>query len=167
MKRLIAIAMLVVALVTGAAAESPLYKKCENVKGLTTVYITKQMLQMAATMNPAADQGAMTLLKDKLDNVMIVTSQNSKGVDYMNQLRNEISAKKGYEQLMRINDDNENVIIVQKPVTADKKEYVISVIGKGYATMIVLEGKLTLEDLSRLSKGLGDGPVIGRQASAS
>ena len=163
MKRLIAIAMLVAALVTGAAAESPLYKKCENVKGITTVYITRQMLQMAATMAPK-DESAMSLLKDKLDNVMIVTSQNTKGADYMNKLRSEISSQKGYEQLMRINDDNENVVIVQRPVTDDKKEYVISVIGKDHATMIVLEGRLTLEDLSRLSKGVGD-VAIGHPAS--
>lgn len=152
MKRLIAIALLVVTLVATAAAESGLYKKCENVKGLTTVYITKQMLKMASSMGPV-DEDARAIFK-KLDNVMIVTSQNQKGVDHLNKLRNDLSPQKGYEELMRINDDNENVIIVQKPVAGDKKEYAISVIGKGNATMIVVEGTLTLEDLSRLRKGM-------------
>lgn len=63
-------------------------------------------------------------------------------------------SNKKREVLMRINDPNSDVVIFRLPIGEEKSQFAISVLGKDYATMVVIEGILTLEDISRISKGM-------------
>lgn len=83
MKRLLTLLLLVVAIATGANAQlNKIYEKCQKEGNLTTVFVSKAMLQMAGNMGPM-DAGNLAQLKDKIDNVLIVTADNSKGINFL------------------------------------------------------------------------------------
>lgn len=157
MKRFLSLLLLLLAFHATVFAQSDLYKKCEKEKSITSVYISKAMLQMVGDGEMGnIDNGAMVLLKDKIDNVLILNTDNAAGVRFLSGLRTEFMNNKNREILMKINDPASDVVMFRLPLGKDKNQYAISVLGKGYATMIVIEGILTLEDIARVTRGLGN-----------
>lgn len=157
MKRFLSFLLLILSLNITALAQTDLYKRCEKEKSITSVYISKAMLQLVGDGEMGnIDNGAMVLLKDKIDNVLILNSNSEAGEKFLRGLRSEFMNNKGREVLMQINDPNSDVVMFRLPLKEKKSEYAISVLGKGFATMIVIEGILTLEDIARVTKGIGD-----------
>lgn len=151
MKRILILLMLTVVVTAAARADiSSIYEKCNDTKGVTTVYVTKPMLDMAANTG-SMDAGVMELLKNKLDNVLIATSETGKGKDVMAKISKDFTTKNGYKPLVEINDDKENVVIFLKKLSDGKNQYIVSVRGEKESTMIVMEGSMTLEDVSRMT----------------
>ncbi|WP_300507432.1 DUF4252 domain-containing protein [uncultured Duncaniella sp.] len=159
MKRLLTLLLLVVAIATGANAQlNKIYEKCQKEGNLTTVFVSKAMLQMAGNMGPM-DAGNLAQMKDKIDNVLIVTADNSKGINFLTKLRKEFTQKTGYSSLMEINDDKSNVVIFQKKLPDNKNEFVLSIIQKSRPTMIVIDGDITLEDVAKMAGQNGKIPT--------
>lgn len=157
MKRLLTLLFLTLILCVTVSAQNDIYKKCEKEKSVTTVYISKTMLQMIGDGKAGnVDSGAMALLKDKIDNVVIVNTDNAKGVKFLRDLRKNYMDNKNHEILMQINDPNSDMVMFRIPLNGSKNEYAISVLGKDNAHMIVIEGNLTIEDIARVTKGMGD-----------
>ncbi len=157
MRRFISLLLLLIAFHSTAFAQTDLYKKCEKEKSITSVYISKAMLQLVGDAEMGnIDNGAMLLLKDRVDNVLILNSDNATGVKFLSGLRTEFMNNKNREILMQINDPASDVVMFRLPLSKEKNQYAISVLGKGYATMIVIEGILTLEDIARVTRGLGE-----------
>lgn len=151
MKRLFTLLMLVLAIAAGASAQqSKIYEKCRNEKNVTVVSISKTMLQMAGNLGSMGDNN-LALIKDKLDNVLIVTSDNSKGRNFISKFRDEFTEKKGFESLMTVNNDGDNVMIFSKKLSEGKNEFVLSILESDGATMIVLDGSLTIDDIAKMT----------------
>ncbi len=161
MRRFLSFLLLLSAFHATVLAQADLYKRCEREKSITSVYISKAMLQLVGDAEMGnIDNGAMVLLKDKVDNVLILNSDNAAGVKFLTGLRTEFMNNKNRDILMQINDPASDVVMFRLPLGKDKNQYAISVLGKGYATMIVIEGILTLEDIARVTRGLGE--KVGR-----
>lgn len=155
MKRLQILFVFILTVNAVVFAQTDLYNRCEKEKSISTVYISKAMLQMMVNENhDHIDKGAIAMLKDKIDNVLILNTKNAKGVKFLSGLRTEFMSNKKREILMRINDSNSDVVIFRLPIGEERSQFAISVLGKDYATMVVIEGILTLEDISRISKGM-------------
>ncbi len=155
MKRLFTLLLLIATIVAGASAQlNKIYEKCQKEGNVTTVFVSKAMLQMAGSMGPM-DSNSLSLLKDKLDNVLIVSSDNQKGVNFITKFRKELSPKAGYSSLMEINDDDSNVVIYQKKLSDNKNEFILSVIQKDSSTMIVMDGSITLDDVTKMTGNNG------------
>ncbi len=155
MKRLKILFLFILTVNAVVFAQTDLYSRCEKEKSITSVYISQAMLQMMVNENlDNIDKGAIAMLKDKIDNVLILNAKNAKGVKFLSGLRREFMSNKKREILMRINDPNSDVVIFRFPIGEDKSQFVISVLGKDFATMVVIEGIHTLEDIARISKGM-------------
>lgn len=156
MKRFLTSLLLIFALNAVAFAQTDLYKLCEKEKSITSVYITKAMLQLVGEGEMGnIDNGAMVLLKERIDNVLILNADNAAGVKFLRGLRTRFMDNKEREILMQINDPNSDVVMFRLPLNEKKNQYAISVLGNGFATMIVIEGLLTLEDIARVTSGIG------------
>lgn len=153
MKRLFTLLLLVVAITMSALAQNAILTKCEKIKELTTVYISKAMLEMAANAG-VANAGAFDMLTNKLDEVIIVNSENAKGISILTKMRSDFTPQNGYEVLMQINDGKDNVVIYRSKKTATKNEYIVSVLEEKEAVLIVVIGNLTIEDLTKISSSL-------------
>lgn len=147
MKRKIILFVTVALMALAANAQSPFFKKCQNVKGVTTVYITKPMLEQAGDIEGigASDKD---LLKKKIDNTQIVTSKSDAGRKFMEQNFNLIGEDNGYELLMQVNQ----VRILRKPLGKEKFRYVVVSDEPKELTVVTLEGSLTLQDVMRATK---------------
>ena len=150
MKRIFIIIMLALAVAVNAHADTSLYEKCEKQKNLTTVYVTRAMLDMVVNTQPL-DERTKALLSENIDNVLIVTSEVDKGIEFLAKLRKDFTSKNGYEMLMQINDGKENVNVYQKKISAGKNQYIVSVRSEKESVMIVMEGMLKLEDIVRMT----------------
>lgn len=156
MKRFLTLLTLILTLAATVSAKDDLYQKCEKEKSVNTVYISKAMLRMVVEGNlEAVDAGAIALLKDRIDNMLIIHTDNAKGVKFLRELRNDFMTKKNREILMQINDANSDMVMFSVPLSEQKNQYAISVLGKNNATMIVIDGILTLEDIARVTEGMG------------
>lgn len=150
MKRIFIIIMLALAVAVNAHADTSLYEKCEKQKNLTTVYVTRAMLDMVVNTQPL-DERTKALLSENIDNVLIVTSEVDKGIEFLAKLRKDFTSKNGYEMLMQINDGKENVNVYQKKISAGNNQYIVSVRSEKESVMIVMEGMLKLEDIVRMT----------------
>lgn len=146
----------------GAWAQSPFFNECENNKNVTTVFITKAMLQMASEL-PGVSGSQMSLLRDKIDNVQIVTSENSSGRKFMEKRIGQFSSSNGYELLMQVKEDGENVKISRLPLTNGKYRYVIVVNETKELAVVIAEGQLSLSDMKNFK---GGDVVSGKTKSA-
>lgn len=156
MKRFITFLLLIFVLDAPAFAQSDLYKICEKEKSITSVYISKAMLQLVGEGEMGSiDNGAMVLMKEKIDNVLILNADNPAGVKFLRGLRAEFMSNKDRAILMQINEPISDVVMFRLPMGEKKNQYAISVLGKNYATMIVVEGILTLDDFARATSGFG------------
>lgn len=153
MKRLFIIIMLALAVAVNANAGktlNELHEKCEKVKSLTTVYVSRAMLDMIVNTQPM-DEQAKALLSDNIQNVLVVTSELDKGIQFLAKLSNDFTSKNGYETLMQVNDQKENVNVYQKKLSSGLNQYIVSIKGGKESAMIVIEGLLKLEDIIRLT----------------
>lgn len=131
-----------------ASAQTKLFEKYENVKRVETVFISKALLSMA-TGGKMIDK-EIGKVAQKLDEVRILSCE---APALARKIREEAAAiyKTGaYEQLMRINDDDEKTFIYAKKI--DKKyEYVLFSYEKDEVEIINLVGNLTLDELKRIA----------------
>lgn len=151
MKRKIFLFATAMIIALAAGAQSPFFKKCENVKGVTTVYVSKAMLEMAGNIGGIGLKDK-TLLTEKIDNTQIVTSDNAKGREFIDKHLNMITSDKEYEVLVQINDDKENVRIYRQNIGKGKSRYVVICKEPEETTVITIEGSLSLEDVARCTK---------------
>ena len=136
----------------GAWAQCPFFSECENNKNVTTVFITKAMLQMASEL-PGVNGDQMTLLRDKIDNVQIVTSENSSGRKFMEKRIGQFSPANGYELLMQVKEDGENVKISRLSLSNGKYRYLIVVNETKELAVVIAEGRLSLSDMKNFKGG--------------
>lgn len=151
MKRKMIVLVTAIIIAMTAQAQSPFFKKCENVKGVTTVYISKAMLKMAGNIE-GLGVSDKSLLSQKIDNVQIVNSENSEGRAYLDKHLGMISHEKGYEILMKINEDDENVTIYRQELDKKKSRFVVITKEPDEISVVTIEGAMTIEDVSRCVK---------------
>lgn len=149
-RKMIALVTAIIIAMT-AQAQRPFFKKCENVKGVTTVYISNAMLKMAGNIE-GLGVSDKSLLSKKIDNVQIVNSENSEGRAYLDKHLGMISPEKGYEILMKINEDDENVTIYRQDLDKKKSRFVVITKEPDEISVVTIEGAMTIEDVSRCVK---------------
>lgn len=129
------------------------YKKYSDKEGITAVYISKNMLNLAGGQN-FGNTGNINFkaLSGKVESVQILTSEKGKVKD---ELAKEISAitKNGYEMLMQVKDEGEQVDFYVKN-KSDKtiSEFIISVNDPDETAFIRITGAFTMDDLRELIK---------------
>lgn len=156
MKRQIIFMLLTVFCAMGTFAQSKFFEKCEKIKGVTTVYVSKAMLQMAGDANVTDDMNLSAVIK-KLNSLELINTESPASVVELNKLIKELSInqKNGYEIMMSVNDDEQNVKIYMKKMANNTNEYVILVEESDEVLVVLMNGTLTLDEAAKAVK-VGD-----------
>lgn len=130
-------------------AQNKLFDKFADMDGVTSVYISKSMLQMMP--NVKANKMDLGNVMSKLESVQILTSEKAAIAKRMRDETDLFSGNKSYEQLMRIKDgDTRTTFYIQK--NGEKiKELIMLVDEKSEFTIIQIVGDLTLNEIKSLT----------------
>jgi len=145
----------IVLLNIASASAQGLFDKLGDSKHITTVNISKALLNMFPAM---ADQVNVTGVDikgivSKFEQIDIYTSKNKEGSRLIRTEAQKLqSQSKSYEILMRIKDEVEEVIFYAEKEKDRFKSLVMFVDGKDECTLIRLLGSFTTEDIQNITK---------------
>ncbi len=135
---------------SGMAQQKDFFNELAEMKGISSVYISKAMFQLM----PDMDMDGLNLAPfiRKLETVRILSSENAESTVKMKKALQYINPQNGYEELMRVTDDGQKIVIYWKQDKRTKNEFVLlSDEGKEY-TAIVIVGNLTLEEIQKITQ---------------
>ena len=120
------------------------FEKIAEMKGVTSVYISPKMFGMMKD----TDTGNINLDKvvNKLTGLQILSTEDKDASTALRKETTFINRKNGYEELMRVKDGEERMFIYMKEGN-DVNQYVLMVDEGNEFTLIVLEGKLTIDEI--------------------
>lgn len=133
------------------------FNKFDGPEEITTVIVNKKMFSMMGKVD-SKDKDAKQFLKlvEKLDNLRVFTTANSKYAADMKATAEKYIKTARLEELMRINDKGQSIRIMVKSGSTDNivKELLMFIqgTGKGNETVLLsLTGNFDLDDLSALT----------------
>ena len=123
------------------------FDKIADMNGVTSVYVSPKMFNMMKDSNT----GNINIDKvaDKLTGLQILSSENQETSALLRKDTAFINVNNGYEELLRVKEGAERVFIYMKE-NKDANEYVLLVDEGKEFVIIVLEGKLTLDEVRGL-----------------
>lgn len=146
MKKILILLALLAGTAMGLKAQSAFFKSCEDIPGVTTVYISKAMLELAGASNISGGDFDLGSLASKLDGLEIVSADN----DAVAALRSKCGTFKtarGYEKLMSVKETDSNVSILMKKLGGGRNEFVVFVDSPSSLSAIVMTGTMTMQDV--------------------
>jgi hypothetical protein len=134
------------------SAQNKLIEKFADMDGVTSVFISKSMLQMMPNMKTEGiDIGGIA---GKLESMLILTSEKA---SISNMMKNEIpsfTSNKSYEELMRVKDEGSRVTFYIKRKNNSKiGELIMMVDEHPQFVFIQIKGDMTLQDIQNITKG--------------
>lgn len=138
-------------------AQTDPFEKLMDMKGVTTVYISKAMLGMMSNMDssnlPIAEGVDIGEVVKKLTSITVLTSEQPEAIKALKQLASDIRSNKSYEQLMFAKSDETKASIYAKTTSGQESEMVMVVdeaAGKE-CVLIRFTGTMTLADIQKIT----------------
>lgn len=135
------IMVLLVLMGTTAKAQKEVFQKYQNKEGVTMVHVPKFLMRMAGKFDSDAKK-----LTDRLNDVRILTCENA---DMAKKIKQEALAayrSQGYEELLRMKEDGEQVLIYQRALKGGKSEFALLTEDDELA-IINVTGRLSLDEV--------------------
>lgn len=129
-------------------AQDSYFDKYADMEGISSVYISKAMLNLMPNMK--AEGINIGEVAGKLDNIQILSTEKPGLIESLKKETAHISKNNGYEELMRINDEGERTTIFLKQKKDGKKEFVLINSEKDEFTIIIITGNLTLQEIQNM-----------------
>ena len=147
---LIAIALFL-SLPTAIQAKTFDFDKMAEMEGVTSVHISKAMFRLLSGMSIKADGIDLQSVMPKLESLQIITCEKPEIIPLLKKEAEVFSTKEGYEELMRVKEDDSHTIILQKQHEDNPNEYVlVNIEGNEEFNLILMKGTLTLEELQQM-----------------
>ncbi|MBP3553399.1 MAG: DUF4252 domain-containing protein [Bacteroidaceae bacterium] len=147
---LIAIALFL-SLPTAIQAKTFDFDKMAEMEGVTSVHISKAMFRLLSGMSIKADGIDLQSVMPKLESLQIITCEKPEIIPLLKKEAEVFSTKEGYEELMRVKEDDSHTIILQKQHEDKPNEYVlVNIEGNEEFNLILMKGTLTLEELQQM-----------------
>ncbi|MBP3534434.1 MAG: DUF4252 domain-containing protein [Muribaculaceae bacterium] len=125
--------------------------KLEGVPGVSSVYITKAMLGMAAGMNVGSDDMDLSQIAGKIDNITVISAEKPKARQaVLGSFPNHVSAAKGYQTLMRANEEGETVTIYSKSLGGGKTEFVVYSVEPKEVNVVGITGSVSPAEINAM-----------------
>lgn len=133
-------------------AQNKFFDKFADMDGVTSVYISKTMLQMMPNMKT----GGMDIgpIAGKLESILILTSEKASISKMMKNEAPHFAANKSYEELMRVKDEGTHATFYIKKKNNNKiSELIMLVDEQPEFVYIQITGDMTLQDIQNITKG--------------
>lgn len=147
MKRINILVILATVFSLFAQAQQSFFDKYAEMEGVTSVYISKSMLSLLPNVNSTVNGIHIGDIANCLDNIQILSSDESAIISKLRKETADINTQNGYEELMRVREDGEKTTIYFKDKKGKKKEFVLLIDEKDELTIISIVGDLTLQEI--------------------
>ncbi len=140
-----------------AQAQTDPFEKLMDMKGVTTVYISKAMLGMMSSVDTekmVMEGVEIGEVVKKLTSITVLTSEKPDAMKALQKLASDIKNNKAYEQLMFAKTDETKATIYAKVIKGEETEMVVVVndgSSKQSSTLIRLTGTMTLADIQKIT----------------
>lgn len=134
-------------LCTSAHAQQALFDKWEGKEGVSTVYISKNLLRLM----PQGHSNNFAKKAEKIDQIRILNTENAKAAAAISSYATTFYKKMRFEVAMKINEAGQRVTIYQRKLKGGRTEYALFIETSGEVSIINVEGTLSLEDLHDIS----------------
>lgn len=132
----------------GVSAQESFIDKFAGTKGISSVYISKDLLgMMSGKSSGDYDFGVVSY---KLTNIQILNSENRKAAKTLREGCLQIIRNNKYKKLMDVTGDGEHSGIYMKTLLKDFRQYVLLNVGDEEVSVVVLTGSLTLQDIKKV-----------------
>jgi len=135
-------------LMTSAGAQDALFKKYENSKGVTTVFISKSMLKLVSSFEKSDVD--FSKISNRLDHVRILSCERPSVISEIKKDAVDYFNKNKYEVAMQVNEDGERTTIYMKEHGRDKREFVLLAVEKDEISIINILGNITIKDIQAI-----------------
>lgn len=150
-RNLIIIVVAIFATNLTANAQSLSLEEASNIKGVTSVYVSKMMLSQIGDSKLVGDV-SIEAIASYLNSVEVVIAEEKNCADKLRQVTNKLSKFPGVELLTKIKEDDENVTIYGK-MNGNIYEAVLLVIDDGDDLIVILiTGNIPLDKIAELTK---------------
>ena len=150
MKQIIMTALLVLAC-TGSKAQREVFDKYEDTKGVTTVFVSKAMLNLAGGLAAIGDK-RFGKMAGKMDAVRILNCERKALIPEIKKAAQAVYNRDQYEEMMRVNEDGQRVVIYQRPLKGGKNEFALLSVEEDELSIINITGTITLEDMKQFTE---------------
>ncbi len=146
MKRIYILTILLAVTVFSSMAQiTKFFDKYSDVDGVTSVGVSKAMLEMMPDMKTEGMD--MRGLAGKLDNILILTTENASMAAKLSKDAAASIDTKGCEELLSVNEGKERTKIYMKKNANDVNQYLILNEDKSEFNAILITGKITPADI--------------------
>ncbi|MBM6864145.1 DUF4252 domain-containing protein [Bacteroides caecigallinarum] len=146
MKTRLFIILIGVVLATFSLNAQNRFDKIAEMEGVTSVYVSPKMFSMMKDSNSNTGDINIDKVAKKLTGLQILSSENPDASSLLRKETAFINPKNGYEELMRVKDEGERMFIYMKE-GKETNEYILLVDENKEFTVIILEGKLTVDEV--------------------
>lgn len=140
MKKILIMTLLVL-MGTTAYAQKDVFQKYKDKDGVTTLHVPKFLMRIAGRADNEAKK-----LTDKIKGIRVMTCENS---DMAKKIKQEALAayrSEGYEEILRVKEDGEQILIYQRTLKSGKSEFALLAEDEELA-IINITGHLSLDDV--------------------
>ncbi len=132
----------------GVRSQDNLFSELSNNKNVTTVYVSKALLDMVPDMKMNGTD--VKSLANKLDQIEIYTSGNKDAMELMKSGAQKLFKSKTYENLMTIKESSQNVTFYAQKDKDKFKDLIMLVDQSDECVIIRITGLFTTEDVQKI-----------------
>ena len=131
-------------------AQDALFEKYSDVDGITTIYISKTMLQMIP--NVKAGDREIGQVASKLDQLRVLHCERPSMIPSIKKQAQELFYKNKYEIVMHMSEDGEHMTVYHKKLKDGKSEFALLAEEDGEISIINLKGNITLKNIQEIAE---------------
>ena len=151
MKRIYIFSLLLTLSTLFCQAQQSFFDKYAEMDGVSSVYITKSMLKMFPSMSGKINGVDVGNLASKLENIQILSADDSNIIEQLRKDTKHINSKNGYEELIRVRDDGDKTTIYFKEKKKNSEFILITDEGNEFTIVSIIGGDLTLKDIQEMT----------------
>lgn len=141
-----------------AMGQKSLMERYANIDGVTTVYISKTMLQMMPNMNVHINMNTKDMA-GRLTGILILTTERKELVQSLRRDSRQFFSNKTFEVLMTVKDEESLVNFYIRRKNDQRVAEMVMVVDEGDEFVLIqMTGDLTMEDIKKMTKGMSIQP---------
>ncbi len=129
---------------TKAYAQKEVFQKYQDKEGVTTVHVPKFLMRIAGRFDNKSKE-----LTDRINDIRILSCENSNIAKNIKQDALAAYRSLGYEEMLRVKEDGEQIRIYQRGLKNGKSEFALLAEDEEL-TIINVTGRLSLDELQAI-----------------